>query len=72
MILIENMEELMMKLHEFHTDIKDEFISTLDSRGVGGSEFQTNQIIEAIKASTVAMCTSIRNNPSAKTNISLT
>ena len=31
-------------------DIKEDFNGVLDNRGVGGSEYHTNQILEAIKS----------------------
>ena len=65
-IRMANMEELVKKFHEFCIDIKNYFTSTLDSRSVGRSEFHTNQIIEAIKGSNVAMNTAIWNGTPAR------
>ena len=40
-LLMAKMEELMIRFKELRTDIKCDFDSSLDSRGIGGSEFHT-------------------------------
>ena len=39
-----------MKFGEMQGAIKEDFGGMLDNRGVGGSEFHTNQILKAIKS----------------------
>ena len=48
-LLMSKMENLLMKFEKIRGDIRDDFGGMLDNRGVGGSEFHTNQILEAIK-----------------------
>lgn len=48
-LLINKMKELLQKFEGIRGDIKDDVGGMLDSRGVGGSEFHTNQILEAIR-----------------------
>ena len=48
-ILMSKMEDLVMKFDKMRGDIKDDFGGMLDKRGVGGSEYHTNQILEAIR-----------------------
>ena len=48
-LLMNKMEELLQKFEGIRGDIKDDVGGMLDSRGVGGSEFHTNQILEAIR-----------------------
>ena len=64
-LLMAKMEELMIRFKELRTDIKGDFDSSLDSRGIGGSEFHTTQILEAIKASTLAMNMAVQTRPSS-------
>ena len=53
-LLMSKMEELMIKFNDLRGDIKTDFGGMLDTRGVGGNEYHTNQILDAIKAIRVA------------------
>ena len=48
-IIMAKMEELMLKFNALRVNLKDDFGGMLDCRGVGGSEYHTNQILDAIK-----------------------
>ena len=49
-LLMSKMENLLIKFDKMRGDIKEDFNGVLDNRGVGGSEYHTNQILEAIKS----------------------
>ena len=53
-LLMSKMEELMIKFNDLRGDIKTDFGGMLDTRGVGGNEYHTNQILDAIKAIRIA------------------
>ena len=65
-LLMAKMEELMHKFTTLRGDIKTDFDGLLDHRGVGGSEFHTNQILEAINA--LSLSTSSGLNTSNTSN----
>ena len=44
-LLMLKMENLLMKFEKMRGDIKSDFGGMLDNRGVGGSEFHTNQML---------------------------
>ena len=48
-LLISKVEELLQKFSALRVDIKGDIGGMLDIRGVGGSEYHTNQILDAIK-----------------------
>ena len=52
------LEELKIKFDALHNSIKSDMKGALDERGVGGSEFHTNSILEAIKVSETKMLSS--------------
>ena len=54
-LLMAEIEDLKNKFQELQVTIKDDMKDALDERGVGGSEFHTNTILEAIKKSEVSM-----------------
>ena len=60
-LLMAKMEELMLKFNTLRVDMKDDFGGMLDHRGIGGSEFHTNIILEAIKT----IGNSVSSSPSA-------
>ena len=56
-LLMSKVEELLQKFSALRVDIKGDIGGMLDIRGVGGSEFHTNQILDAIKNSAAsAIC----------------
>ena len=48
-LLIEEIEDLKIKFMALQARIKTDMKDALDERGVGGNEFHTNSILEAIK-----------------------
>ena len=50
-LLMTELEELKIKFDALQMSIKSDIQDALDERGVGGSEFHTNSILEAIKVS---------------------
>ena len=54
-------EELKIKCDALQMHIKSDTKDALDKRGVDGSEFHTNSIIEAIKESEVKMLSRVLN-----------
>ena len=54
-LLMAELEELKIKFDALQMHIKSDMKDTLDERGVGGSEFHTNSILEAIKESEAKM-----------------
>lgn len=48
-LFMSEIEELMLKFSTLRVDIKDNIGGMLDSRGVDGSEFHTNKILDAIR-----------------------
>ena len=57
-LLMAELEELKIKFDALQNSIKSDMKDALDERGVGGSEFHTNSILEAIKVSETKMLSS--------------
>ena len=72
LVLTAKMKELIRKFKELRVDIKEDFTSTLDSGGMGWSEYQTNQILEEIRetGSTTDMNSAVFYNSSLSALVS--
>ena len=60
-LLMAEIEDLKIKFQALQVQIKSDMKDALDERGVGGSEFHTNSILEAIKKSETRMLSSVSN-----------
>ena len=60
-LLMAEIEDLKIKFEALQIRIKSDMKDALDERGVGGSEFHTNSILEAIKNSETRMLNSVSN-----------
>ena len=58
-LLMAEIEDLKIKFEALQIRIKSDMKDALDERGVGGSEFHTNSILEAIKNSEARMLSSV-------------
>lgn len=60
-LLMAELEELKIKLDALQMSIKSDMKDALDERGVGGSKFYTNSILETLKVSETKMLSSYSN-----------
>ena len=58
-LLMAEIEELKIKFDALQVTIKSDMKDALDERGVGGSEYHTNSILEAIKESEARMLSGV-------------
>ena len=63
-LLMAEIEELKIRFQALQVAIKGDMKDALDERGVGGSEYHTNSILEAIKQSETRMLSSVSQSPS--------
>ena len=61
-LLMAELEELKMKFDALQVTIKSDMKDALDERGVGGSEYHTNAILETIKEGEARMLSTV-NRP---------
>ena len=61
-LLMAEIEELKIKFEALQATIKNDMKAALDERGVGGNEYHTNNILQAIKLSEMRMISRVECN----------